>query len=138
MEVDRIAKALPITKTPRPALHALNAAVDALGMAVVYLQDDGVDDAPQVLLDRRGRFLHRIQPATHRPGQPACPALGRPGAAAVVPQAHGEFLDGPGTRRLQAAVAQRSEAVLLRARHVGRVGKPVIFTSFEAVLTHGQ
>lgn len=58
MEVARIAAMLPITKPPCPALHALEAAVDTLGMAVVHLQNDGVDDAPPVFFAGRSRFLH--------------------------------------------------------------------------------
>jgi len=53
MEMDCIAETLPVTETPCPALHALDAAIDALGMAIVHL----------------------LQSATHAPGQSAAQPL---------------------------------------------------------------
>ena len=67
MEVNRIAEALPVAEAAGSGLESLDAAVGAFGMAVVHAHHDGIENAPEVLLDRPGCcFALKIDPGGMR------------------------------------------------------------------------
>lgn len=67
MEVNCIAEALPVSEAAGSGLESLDAAVGTFGMTVVHVQHDGIENAPEVLLDRPGHLLHRSQTVALRP-----------------------------------------------------------------------
>src|SRR5690606_24058269 len=109
MKVNGIAESLLVSKSPRSSLHRLDPTVDAFRMTVVSLQNDGVDNAPQVILQRCRNFLHGRQPAANHPVDQSLPALQRPGAVLVMPQLCGELLHGPGAARFRTGLPQHPE-----------------------------
>lgn len=50
MEVDGIAEPVAVAEAAGPLLDALDTAVHAFGMAVVQVQDDDIEQAPQVAI----------------------------------------------------------------------------------------
>src|SRR5690554_5057665 len=138
MEVDSIAKPLSVAKAARAFLDPLDAAVHALGMAIVSTKHDRVQDAPQSALDGLPDLLHGFEAAALCPAEPALPALLRPGARLVMPQAHRFLLEGPSSRRLQGAQPERGEVLPLSPRHILRIHQPAILAAFERVVTRLQ
>ena len=61
MEVDGISVARLISKSAAAYFDHLDPTVDALGCAIVSLQDDGVNYAPEMFLDSSGNFPDRLQ-----------------------------------------------------------------------------
>ena len=68
MEVDGIPVARLIAKSTAAYFDHLDPAVDALGCAIVSLQDDGVNNAPEMFLDGSGNLPDRFQSAAKGPG----------------------------------------------------------------------
>ncbi len=64
-----------VTETSAAHLDHFYPAIEAFCRAIADLQDHSIQNAPQVLLDRLGNFLDRIQATAHRPGQPLLPPL---------------------------------------------------------------
>ena len=124
MEIDGGAEPLLVAEAPASNLDHLDSAIDALCQPVVGSQNHGVENAPKVGLYRLGRLLDRVQAAAYGPGEPFLPGLLGPGSTDVVPQTHGVFLDGPGTRGFQVAVTKIREPPPLLDAHVARIGQP--------------
>lgn len=131
MEVNRRLESFLIAEPSVTHLDHRDLAVGTLGMTVVGIQNNRVENAPQVLLNHPRHFLDRLQSAAYRPAIPSLPALLSPGPADVVPQRHGVLLDAPGSRRLQAALSKPLEGTPLLYAHVLRVGLPAILASLE-------
>ncbi len=87
MEVNRVAEALFVAKSPGADLHGFDAAVHALRVTVVHTQKHGIENAPEMFLQRLGRLLHRLETAARHPVEQALPAFMGPGAALVAPPA---------------------------------------------------
>lgn len=68
MEVDGIPVTQFISKPPAAYFDRLDSTVDALGRAIINLQDDCVQNAPEVLFYRSGHFFNRLQSAPNGPG----------------------------------------------------------------------
>ena len=95
MEVDVGNEPLPVSITPALHLDHLDPAVETLGGTVADLQDNRIDDAPQMFPDHPGGFLHRFKTTTHRPTEPTLPRFQGPSATDVFPQRHRRLLDCP-------------------------------------------
>jgi len=78
MKVDRRLDAFLVAVTLAANLDHLDLAVDTLGVAIVGIQNNGVEDAPEMLLDHPGHLLDGLQTAADRPAIPALPSLFRP------------------------------------------------------------
>ena len=131
MKVDGIAESLLVAEPPRPCLHRLDPAVDAFSMTVISVQDHGVDNAPQVLLQCGRHLLHGCQATARHPVDQAFPALHRPRPVLVVPQLRRKVFHCPGTSRFQRRVAQRGKGSSLVPAHVGRTPQPLVLGAFE-------
>ena len=107
----------------------LDPTVDAFCRAITDLQNDGIDDAPQVILDGFGGLFDGLKPTTHGPVQPTFPALEHPGSTDLMPQVPGHFLDGPGPVGLRGTGAQRVKRPLLLRGLVGRTLQPGVLAS---------
>src|SRR5690606_39667003 len=86
VEVNGVTKSLFVPESPGPCLHSLDPAVDAFRMTVISFQDYGIDDAPQMVLQRCRDFLHGRQATARHPVDQTFPALHRPRSVLVVPQ----------------------------------------------------
>ena len=78
-------------------LDHLNPAVETLGRTVADLQDNRIDDPPQMFLDHPGGVLHGLKTTTQGPTQPARPPLQGPSTVDIAPQGQCHLLEGPGT-----------------------------------------
>ena len=67
MEVDRVAESDLVSESASAYFHHLDPAVDALGMAVMHIQNDGIDDAPEMVKNRRRHLLHQLQSTAQSP-----------------------------------------------------------------------
>ena len=97
MEVDCVGEALFVAEAPAAHLDHLEPAVNTFGRSIGHLQNDGIEDAPQMIPDGSGGLPDQFQTATHRPGQPPLPALACPGATDIMPLRHRRFLERPGS-----------------------------------------
>jgi hypothetical protein len=68
MEVDGILVAGFIAKATTAYFDHIDPAVDALGGAIADLQEDGVNNSPEMGLDGPGNFLDGFQSTANRPG----------------------------------------------------------------------
>lgn len=75
MEVDGVAEPLPVSEAAGAMLEPLDPTVHAFGVAVVQVEYDGIEDAPQLATDGLCGRLHRPQPTALGPSQPAPPGL---------------------------------------------------------------
>lgn len=96
VEVDRVGEPLTVSKPPAANLDHPDLAVEALRRIVGEIQDNGIEDTPQMVPDRPGSLLDWLHATAHRPGQPPLPAIFGPGPADIVPERHGHPLDRPG------------------------------------------
>ena len=94
MEFNGVGKPLFIWESSAANLDGIDPAVDVVGQTIAHLQNECIQDVPEVVLDGLGRDLDRIEPAAHGPGQPSFPAFERPGGMHVMPQIPGHLLDG--------------------------------------------
>ncbi len=138
MKIDRCLESLLVPEATAADLDHLDLAVGALGMAVVGIQNDCIEDAPQVLLDHPGDPFDGLQTAAYCPAVPAQPALLSPGPADVMPQRHGVFLDGPSARGFQGTGPQVLEGAPLLGAHVLRIGLPAVLAALEKVVAPSQ
>lgn len=68
MKIDGAAESLLVAKAAASDLDSFDSTVDAFGRAVSNVQDNGIEDAPEMLFDRLGNLFHRIETAADGPG----------------------------------------------------------------------
>ena len=85
MEVNGVGEPLFVTESPAAHLAGLDPAVDAFDWSIAHLENDRIQDVPEVILDGPSGRLDRFELASHGPGQPAFPALARPGGMNIMP-----------------------------------------------------
>lgn len=135
VKVNGITEALLVSESTSPCLYGLDPAVDAFRMTVVSFQDDGVNNAPQVFLQRCRDFLHGRQAAANHPVDQSLPALQCPGPVLVMPQLRRKLLHRPGASRFQAGLSQQGEGSTLVPTHVGWIPQPLVFGAFQLLVT---
>ena len=90
MEVDGLDVLLFIAKAAAPDFEALDAAIHTLRRPVVRLQQDGIENAPQMLLDDSCHLFDRGQATADGPGIPPSPPRGSDRSCAA-PHPRGAF-----------------------------------------------
>ena len=75
MEVDCGGEAFFISEAAATDFDGFDSAVNAFSGAITALQDDGINDPPEVFFDGFAGLFHRFQPAAHGPGQPPVTAF---------------------------------------------------------------
>ena len=85
MEVNGGCKPLIVSESAGAYFDGFDSAVDAFGRAIADLEDNGIDDSPQMVFNSFGGFLDRLQAAAHGPGEPSFPALAGPGGMHIMP-----------------------------------------------------
>ena len=74
MEQDRVTEAVAVPISARTLLERLDLGVSRLGVGVGGLQDDGVDDPPQVRAEHLRDLHHRAKSRARHPADQALPA----------------------------------------------------------------
>jgi len=131
VEIDGCPESPLIAKSPAAHLEKLDTAVGTLSQPIGGLDDNGIQNPPQVRLDHAGNLLHRLQPAADGTVVPALPALLGPGSMHVMPKTHALLLDGPGPGRFEISGPQRGKVAPLFAAHVGGIGLPGVLAALE-------
>ncbi len=85
MEVNGGCKSFIISESAGAYFDCFYSAVDAFGRAIADLENNCIDDSPQVVFNGFGGFLDRLQAAAHGPGKPSFPALAGPGGMYIMP-----------------------------------------------------
>ena len=78
MKVNGVSKPPFVAEAPTAHFDCFDPAVDGFRRAIAHLQDDRIEDTPQVFFDGSGGCFERFQPTPHGPGQPLLPTLTRP------------------------------------------------------------
>ena len=112
MEVDGLDVTRFIAKAATADFDALDATIHTLRRPVACLQHDGIENAPQMLLDDASHLFDRSQATADGPGIPLAPPFFSPGATDIVPELHGERLDRPGPCGFQRTGSQHLEGTL--------------------------
>ena len=68
IEVNRIGKPLFVSESSCANFDHLDPAVHAFRWAITDTENDGIYDAPQMILNGLGRFFHGSKSASHGPG----------------------------------------------------------------------
>ena len=126
MEQDRVTEPVPVPVPARSLLEGLDLGVGRLEVGVGRLQDDGVDDPPQVRAEHIRDLHHRAKSRTRHPADEAFPTSLRPSSRFVVPQPASDFLHRPCPSNFEGRIPQRVEPSLVLRCHVLRVLKPEI------------
>ena len=86
MEVDGLDESRFIAKAATSDFDTLDTAIHTLRRPIARLQHDGIENAPQMLLDDAGYLFDRGQATADGPGIPLAPPFLSPGTTGVVPE----------------------------------------------------
>ena len=118
MEVNCGCKALIVLESAGAYFDRFYSAVDAFGRAITDLENNRIDDSPQMVFDGFSGFLDRLQAAAHGLGEPSFPALAGPGKMHIMLQISGHLLGCPRLGSFQRTVLQRLEPSFLFPGHI--------------------
>src|SRR5262245_24586794 len=126
MEQDRIPEAGSVAVAAGSLLELLDLGVDRLEVSVGDPEDNGIDDAPQVLAEGAGDLHHRLQPRAVHPSNEPIPSAMSPAASLVRPQVSSRLLHRPRPGYAQLRVAKVLEPRAVAGLHVLRVLQPQV------------
>jgi len=85
MKVNGIHESSFVAESACTDLDGFDPAVDPFSRAIAGLQNDGIENSPQMVPDCPGSFFHRFKPAAHSPAQPFRPISECPAPGFIVP-----------------------------------------------------
>ncbi len=88
--------------------------IDAFSRAITDINNNGIDDPPEMLSNHSGDIFDWLKPAAHGPTQCFIPTLECPSCAFIVPHFSERFLDGPGFGGFDGTGTDGMEGPLLR------------------------